>query len=202
MKPSPDHGHWGILGGTFDPVHYGHLTLADEIRTGKQLDGILFVPTVNHPFKGQQCLATFADRVHMLELATQERPDFLASRIEEEENLSGYTLDTVRALKRRYPDTRFVFVIGADLLEEIGRWCEPEKILQEVPIVVGGRPSYAGTLPTSLPSDRIELVKTELVDVSSTEVRRKIAEQVPATELERLIPAEVRTYIEQKELYR
>ena len=215
MKPTPDQGgSWGILGGTFDPVHRGHLTLAREIYEQKKLTGALFVPSIRHPFKQGQCRASFSDRVAMLRLAVENHECFLVSEIEAEMDLSGYTLDTVRACKQRYPRAEFSFIVGTDILGELKQWHNPEQILKEVRILVGSRPPYnekqlvakkqlvAQKQLAAFPSDRIELVPTSLIDISSTEVRQKIGDNVSSDELDRLIPSKVRQYIQQRKLYR
>jgi len=209
MKPTPDRGgNWGILGGTFDPVHRGHLALAGEVCGQKKLTGALFVPSIRHPFKQGQCQASFSDRVAMLRLAVENHECFLVSEIEVEMDLSGYTLDTVRACKQRYPRAEFSFIVGADILGELKRWHNPEQILREVRILVGSRPPYdKKQLVTqkqfaAFPFDRIELVPTSLVDLSSTEVRQKIEDNISLDELDRLIPSKVRQYIQQRRLYR
>ena len=221
MKPTPDQGgSWGILGGTFDPVHRGHLALAGEVCEQKELTGALFVPSIRHPFKQGQCQASFSDRVAMLRLAVENHACFLVSEIEAEMDLSGYTLDTVRACKQRYPRAEFSFIVGADILGELKQWHNPEQILREVRILVGSRPPYdkkqlvaqkklatqkqlvAQKQLAAFPSDRIELVPTSLVDISSTEVRQKIGDNISSDELDRLIPSKVRQYIQQRKLYR
>ena len=209
MKLTPDQGgSWGILGGTFDPVHRGHLALARGIYEQKKLIGALFVPSIRHPFKQGQCQASFSDRVAMLRLAVENHECFLVSEIEAEMDLSGYTLDTVRACKRRYPRAEFSFIVGADILDELKHWHDPEQILREVRILVGSRPLYnekqlvARKQLAAFPSDRIELVPTSLIDISSTEVRQKIGTNISPNELDRLIPSKVRQYIRQRKLYR
>jgi len=209
MKPTPDQGgSWGILGGTFDPVHRGHLALVGEVCGQKKLTGALFVPSIRHPFKQGQCQATFSDRVAMLRLAVENHECFLVSEIEAEMDLSGYTLDTVRACKQRYPRAELSFIVGADILGELKQWHDPEQILKEVRILVGSRPPYdkkqlvAQKQLVAFPSDRIELVPTSLIDLSSTEVRQKIEDNISPDELDRLIPSKVRQYIQQRRLYR
>jgi nicotinate-nucleotide adenylyltransferase len=209
MKPTPEQGgNWGILGGTFDPVHRGHLALARGIYEQKKLIGVLFVPSIGHPFKQGQCQASFSDRVAMLRLAVENHECFLVSEIEAEMSLNGYTLDTVRACKQRYPLAEFSFIVGADILDELKHWHNPEQILKEVKVLVGSRPPYdkkqlvAQKQLAAFPSDKIELVPTSLIEVSSTEVRQEIRDNVSPDELDRLIPSKVRRYIQQRELYR
>jgi nicotinate-nucleotide adenylyltransferase len=202
MKPSPENGErWGILGGTFDPVHYGHLTLAEEICIHKGLNGVLLVPAVRHPLKRNHCHASYANRVEMLKRAVEDHPRLVVSEIEAEMNLSGYTLDTVRALKRLYPRTEFYFIMGADNLKELDKWHLPEQIFKEVKLLVGSRPGFDGSRFPEYLSGCVEVVATSLVDVSSTEVRRQIREGTSAEQLDTLVPPKVRQYILQKKLY-
>ncbi|MFQ6008534.1 MAG: nicotinate-nucleotide adenylyltransferase [Candidatus Zixiibacteriota bacterium] len=202
MRPGPEQGgQWGILGGTFDPVHYGHLTLANEVRVRKKLTGVLLVPSLRHPFKKDHCQAAYADRVEMLKLAAEEYESFTVSEIEAEMNLSGYTLDTVRALKKVYPRTEFFFIMGADNLSELEQWHNPRQIFEEVKIMVGSRPVLDKKKLSAFPTDRMELIPTMLVNISSTEIRRRIRENAAAEELDKFMPPKVREYIQQKKLY-
>jgi len=202
MKLTPDHGQWGILGGAFDPVHRGHLVLAGEIHRMKKLTGVLFVPSVRHPFKKDQCKASFSDRVTMLKLAVKTYDHFLVSEIETDMNLSGYTLDTIRAFKQLYPKTEFSFIIGADNLGDLSRWHEPEQILKEIKVLVGSRPAYGSDQHTAFPHGSIELVPTCLVHISSSEIRCKIKDNISAEQLDKLVPESVRKYIFENGLYR
>ncbi len=202
MKPTLERGRWGILGGTFDPVHLGHLTLARELQRFKRLDGVLFVPSVSHPFKGGQCQASFAQRVDMLRLAVAGYEPFQVSQIEQEQHLSGYTVDTVRALKRLYPRTDFYFLMGADLLADMEKWYHPDQLLREVTLLVGSRPGHELRLPAGFPPERVELVPSRLIGLSSTMVRARIKDRADSDELDRLVPAAVRRYIQEKGLYR
>jgi nicotinate-nucleotide adenylyltransferase len=203
MRPGPEQGgRWGILGGTFDPVHYGHLTLAHEIRDRKKLTGVVLVPSIRHPFKKDQCHASYADRVEMLKLAVEDDECLVVNEIESEMNLSGYTIDTVRALKKLYPRTEFFFIMGADNLGELDQWHNPRQIFEEVKILVGSRPVFDKKKLSAFPADRIELIPTMLVNISSTDIRRRIKEHAPAEELDKLIPPQVREYIRQRKLYR
>ena len=176
--------------------------LAREVCERKRLTGALFVPSVRHPIKQGQCRASFSDRVAMLKLAVENREFFLVSEIEAEMNLSGYTLDTVRAVKQRYPRAEFSFIVGADILDELNRWHKPKQILKEVRLLVGLRPPYEKKQPAAFASDRMELVPTSLIDLSSTEIKRKIRDNISAGELDKLIPPKVREYIQQRRLYR
>ncbi len=201
--PEPEQGGvWGILGGTFDPVHRGHLTLADNIRIQKHLAGVLLVPAYNHPFKQQDCQASYHHRVEMLRLALKPYEHLVLCEIEAEEKLSGYTVDTIGALKDRYPDRTYRFIIGADNLDQILDWHEPDRILAEAPLLVGGRPGYRLRRADGLPFDTIELIETEPVDVSSTALRDLLHDDADDDRLREWLPEAVLNYIRKEQLYR
>ncbi|MCK4573865.1 MAG: nicotinate-nucleotide adenylyltransferase [candidate division Zixibacteria bacterium] len=193
---------WGVLGGAFDPVHLGHLTLAAEIRRIKKLSGIVFIPTCSHPVKKEQAFASFEDRVAMLELAVVDHDFFFISRIEHERRLSGYTLDTVRALKKEYPEVAFHFIIGADNFEQIKSWHRPEEIFKEVNVIAGSRPDYVESARDNNVIGTVEFVPTRLVDVSSTGVREAVKSGEAVRELDRMVGQPVREYILRRGLYR
>ena len=191
-----------MLGGAFDPVHLGHITLAREICRLRQLRGVILVPASNHPVKKNQAFASFDDRVKMLQLATAPYDIFIISRIEHERKLSGYTLDTVRALKDEYPGVEFSFIIGADNIQQMIHWHKPDEIAREVRIVAGSRPDFVGVkLPEAL-ADAVEFVETQLVEASSTGCREAIRRGEPEELLDRMVGEKVREYIVEKGLYR
>ncbi|PWB75960.1 nicotinate (nicotinamide) nucleotide adenylyltransferase [candidate division GN15 bacterium] len=201
--PIPDNGEkWGIFGGAFDPVHNGHLTLAREIRLNAHLDGILFVPSFVPPRKVQGCVASFQHRFAMLGLATADDKRFGVTDIESERDEPGYTLHTVRALKKRFPGTALSFIIGADLLTEIETWFEAMEIIKEVPIIAGTRPGAALKTPAGLPSGAVSLVPTSPVDLASHDIRARIAAGITLQELSRMMPPVVAQYILDEGLYR
>jgi nicotinate-nucleotide adenylyltransferase len=200
--PKPDAGGtWGVLGGTYDPVHNGHLSLADGICRKKQLTGVLFIPAYRHPFKEDDQHAPYSDRVAMLRLAVAERDDFLVNEIEASEGLSGYTLDTLRALRKTYPRTSFRFIIGADNLDQIDRWYKPLELLAGTTVLAGARPGYDLRLQGRLPEGSVELVEVETEDISSTGLRRGIREGASDEDLLRYLPAKVLEYIRREKLY-
>ncbi len=200
--PVPDAGEkWGIFGGAFDPVHNGHLTLAREILHAVGLNGILFVPSFVPPRKHQGCVATFVARFEMLRLAISDEPRFSLSDIETERKEPGYTLYTVRSLKKRYPTTALSFIIGADLLNELETWFEAMEIVKEVPIIAGSRPGAALELPSSLPVGAITLVPTKPVDLASHIIRARVASGVALEELATMTSMPVAQYILSEGLY-
>ncbi len=138
----------------------------------------------------------------MLELALDERPSFHISRIEAEQELSGYTLDTVRALKRTYPDVRFYFLVGSDNLEHLTSWHRPHELLEEVTFIVGARPGHEMQRPESYPANRFEFVPTSTVDISSSRLREMLKDRsISMDKYKDLIPPDVVKYIREHNLY-
>lgn len=195
-------GMWAILGGAFDPVHYGHLTLAREILTGKMLNGVLFIPAYHPPHKPKNCHASYEDRLAMLALAVVEDRFFLVSRIEEELGTTGFTLHTVRAVKKKYPAAGFYFIIGADNIDALKDWYRPEEILKEIKIISGTRPNYPQTATSHHLADKIEFMPTTPVDISSSEIREKIKRGASKEQLIGYMPEKVVAFILEKNLYR
>lgn len=193
----------GILGGTFDPVHNGHLNLAEQIMAARELDGVLLTLSADHPLKADSLIASWDDRLTMLQLALNDKPNLSISTIEQEEGLSGYTIDTVRALKKRYPEVEFFFIVGADNLRELNNWRDPKGILTELKVLCGSRPGFELDLPDELCelSDRIELVETSLVDIASTELREALKSGADNELVRTMIPEPVVNYIKEKKLY-
>ncbi|MEA3297664.1 MAG: nicotinate (nicotinamide) nucleotide adenylyltransferase [candidate division Zixibacteria bacterium] len=199
--PTPENGgDWGILGGSFDPIHRGHLNLASRIRSQKNLSGVFMIPSFRHPFKNA-CHASFEDRVEMLRLAIAGNDHFIISEIEKEINLPGYTLSTIRALKKKYPQVSFFFIMGQDNLIELNRWHKPDEILSETKILVGCRPPHDPNTISGFPADRIELVETTTMNASSTQIRELLRSNVPPEKLNTMIPDAVREYILTRGLY-
>lgn len=199
---SPNNGgEWGIFGGAFNPVHYGHLALARDICTARRSDGVLLVPSYNPPRKVISDLAPFEDRLAMLRMAIEDEPCLHVSEIEASLETPGYTLLTVRALKKRYPNARFYFIIGADLLGEFESWYEADEILKEVTIVAGSRPGADVVVPRNLPPGRFEIVSTSMIDLASRDIRARIREGISLETLAELVPVPVAHYIVDHNLY-
>lgn len=193
-------GQWGVLGGAFDPVHNGHLTLATDIRCQCDLEGVVLVPAAAHPFKNNTH-ASFEDRMNMLRAAVAGDEGFLVSDVEQAEDLPGHTLDTVRALKKKYPRAELYFIMGEDNLDDFHRWHRPDELMREVKILVGYRPPHVPDRESVLPSDRSRLVPTRLVDISATEIREMISHNPGDERLPEMVPARVLKYIREHGLY-
>jgi len=197
--PNPENGgRWGILGGSFDPIHNGHINLANSVCSQKKLDGVLVVPAVKHPNKGRLSEANYSDRVAMLRAALLGMTEFLICEIEAEENLSGYTIDTIRALKKRFPKAKFYFIIGSDNISIIDNWYMAEELKSELQFIAGTRPGSVNTDKSKLP---VELVEIPELDISSSEIRNMIKNDSSFEELTRYVPASAVKYILEKGIY-
>ena len=194
----------GLLGGTFNPVHEGHLSIAREALRLFALDGVWFIPCAVPPHKPVHDLAANEDRLAMLRLALAGEPRFAALDVEFNRPGKSYTLDTVRALQALHPAEAFVFIVGADTLPELPTWHRPLDLLSLVRIVSLARPGFAPDaaaihLPPPWPERLLaDLRSGEPLDVSSREIRAKIAAGQPVS----LVPESVLRYIEEHNLYR
>ena len=202
--PSPPPRAIGLLGGTFNPVHEGHLSIAREALRLFTLDAVWFIPCAVPPHKPAHNLASNADRLAMLRLALAGEPRFEALSIEFDRPGKSYTVDTVRALQALHPGAGFVFIVGADTLPELHTWHKPLELLSLVRIVSLARPGYAPDpasirLPPPWPEKLLADLRTgNPLDVSSRDVRANIAAGRPVS----LVPESVLGYIQEHQLYR
>ena len=194
----------GLLGGTFNPVHDGHLSIAREALQLFGLDAVWFIPCSNPPHKPAAGLASNEDRLAMLQLALAGEPRFAALPIEFDRPGKSYTLDTVLALQARHPDVEFVFIVGADTLFELHTWHRPLELLAAIRIVTLARPGHVPApadlhLPAPWPEKLLADLRTGTpLDVSSRDVRAGIAAHRPIP----LVPAPVMHSIQEHNLYR
>lgn len=196
----------GIMGGTFDPIHNGHLMLARQAYQEYNLDKIWFMPSRNPPHKKDHTVTDAALRCHMVQLAISEYPEFQLSDFEIHREGNTYTAETLRLLHIQYPNHRFFFIIGADSLYEIEEWFHPELVLKQAVILVAGR-EYSGNirsmdeqisyLKQKYPSD-IRLLHCQEMNISSKELRKMAAEK---KEISHEVPGSVAQYIKQNGLY-
>lgn len=182
----------GVFGGTFDPVHVGHLAIAAAALESIRLDGVLFVLARRSPLKDRAPVASEADRLEMLRLAIADEPRFAVSRLELDREGPSYTVQTLEELAG--PDELFL-ILGADALAGIPRWHRPERISELATMVVAARPGA----PAAMAADRRLVVDTPLCDISSRELRARAAR---GRSLRYLVPDNVWRYIEDRGLYR
>ena len=187
----------GILGGTFDPPHVGHLLAASDAVEALRLDRLLFVPAGVQPFKAGAIVASGAQRLRMLELMTGTDPRFAVDPIEIERGGVSYTVDTLSMMAAREPAARRILLIGADLAAQIGSWREPARIAALAEIVVLAR-GADGAAEAALPVPVTRLA-TRRVDVSSTEIRGRVGAGLP---IRGFVSDAVADYIASAGLYR
>lgn len=190
----------GILGGTFDPIHLGHLVLAESARETFGLSKVIFIPAGNPPHKPGRVMTPAVDRLRMVEIATADNPWFAVSAMEVEKNEPSYTYHTVSALQRAEKDTEWFLIVGADTLAEIPTWYEYRKLLAAVTILAATRPGSTLAVPAPLAdlAGRIRLFHPPALDVSSTMIRERA---MGGLSLRYLVPDGVADYIIRRGLY-
>ncbi|MCE9605930.1 MAG: nicotinate-nucleotide adenylyltransferase [Planctomycetia bacterium] len=198
----------GIFGGTFDPIHYGHLLLAESCREQCRLDEVWFVPAAIPPHKREQYLSSPAARLQMLHLAIDGNEAFRVSEIELQRDGISYTVDTLAEIKRQRPDAELFLCVGADTLHDLPTWREPERVCAlAVPIAVcrpgSGEPNYEA-IATLVSPERLALIRAHRVDmppigISSRDLRSRAAE---GRSLRYQTPRAVEKYSETHGLYR
>jgi nicotinate-nucleotide adenylyltransferase len=187
----------GIMGGTFDPVHHGHLVAASEVQARFHLDEVIFVPTGQPWQKSDRKVSAAEDRYLMTVIATASNPGFSVSRVDIERGGTTYTIDTLRDLHNAYPEAELFFITGADALEQILSWREAEELFSMAHFVGVTRPGYPlddGHLPTG----SVSLIDVPAMAISSTACRERVASGLPVWYL---VPDGVVQYISKRDLY-
>jgi nicotinate-nucleotide adenylyltransferase len=185
----------GILGGTFNPIHIGHLILAEEVREKLCLDRIIFVPTYLAPHKDNSDIAPAKDRFTMVKMAIAKNKYFFVSDIEIKRDGRSYTIDTINEFKKLYPKDELYFITGSDLLKYLDEWKDLGEIIKMVKFIVATRPGY----PLEKIPSYISTVAIRAVDISAFEIRQAIGEN---RSFRYLVPEVVFRYINKKKLYR
>ncbi len=195
----------GILGGTFDPIHNGHLAVAEEVRSRLSLDEILFVPTGQPWRKGGNPIQPAKHRVEMVRLAIAGRPYYRLSLIEVDRKGPSYTLDTLTELSSGLSTAgEIFFIVGWDSLSDLPNWKSPERIIRLCRLVAVPRPGYSrpdfDSLETIVPglSERVVMLDRPEVDISASEIRERVARGLP---ISGLVPEAVEEYIRGHGLY-
>lgn len=198
----------GLMGGTFDPVHYGHLVVAEEVYSVLDLAEMLFVPAGQPPHKPNRVVTGAQHRLAMLELAIVGNPHFSISRVDLDRPGPSYTVETLRLLREQWGElTALYFVIGWDSLEDLLTWYDPAGILQQLSYLVAvrrpgynERDGYRDSLEARLPGikQRLLVVPAPQFDISSTDLRQRVAEKRP---IKYQVPESVEQYIKQYKLY-
>jgi len=195
----------GVLGGTFDPVHYGHLAIAEEARVRLELDTVLLMPARLQPLRQNERATTPEHRAAMLERAIIGNPNFALSRIEFERPGPSFTADTMALLRERQPrGSELFFILGVDALADLPRWKDPERLITLCRLVAFNRPGCTFEprelfLKMPLLRERIIFLEGPRLEISSTDLRRRIRHGLP---IRYLLPDAVAEYIQSHRLYR
>lgn len=185
--------HIGILGGSFDPVHVGHVAIARSIRDSLGLDRLLVVPTALHPFKPVGPTASAADRVRMLELAFSDDDGIEIDTTEIQRGGISFTIDTLRDVRSRFPRDKLSLIVGADTVDDFEKWKDHSALVELAEVVVMTRPNEE----TEMSSVR-HVVDVPAFDISATEIRARLESGVS---VEGLLPPDVLEFIQGRRLY-
>lgn len=192
----------GIMGGTFDPIHYGHLFVAEEARARFGLDRVLFVPNGAPPHKKEYLLTNARHRYEMTRLAIADNPAFACTTLELDRPGPSYTVDTLTTLRDQYPSAELFYITGIDAIADILTWRRHAEIIRMATFIAAARPGFdVKMLQDRLPAtymQRILLLGTTAQGISSTEIRERIRAKLPTRYL---MPEEVRNYIQEHHLY-
>jgi nicotinate-nucleotide adenylyltransferase len=192
----------GVMGGTFDPIHYGHLVTAEEALVQFALDEVVFVPTGQPWMKQEREVSPAEDRYLMTVIATASNPRFRVSRIEVEREGPTYTVDTLKALGAENPDAELYFITGADAMREIFEWKDPDGVLSLAHFIAATRPGYDLARFEAKDATRhpnVSVMHIPALAISSTDVRERVHEGRP---IRYLVPEGVKSYVEKAALYR
>jgi nicotinate-nucleotide adenylyltransferase len=198
----------GVFGGTFDPVHLGHLILAEQCREQGRLDEVWFVPAGQPPHKSHYAITPFRHRAEMLRLATAGHPAFRVNELENERPGPSYTVETLADLAKAHPGTDWFFLVGSDTLAELHEWHDPAGVVRRAGLLVMARGEGAVMSAEELRASlrlpegerlSLEVVAAPRVEISSRDLRRRAAE---GRSLRYLVTRAVECYVEEKRLYR
>lgn len=196
----------GIMGGTFDPIHYGHLIAAEYARHEFNLEQVIFMPASRPPHKEIEQVLDSTHRYEMVNRAVKGNPAFAISDLEMKRRGNSYTIDTIRHFLEQYPGTTIFFIMGADSLLAIDTWKDYETLAQLCHLIVVTRPGYVidddepvlKKLPAAL-WDHIHFLPIPGLDISSSDIRERVVTGRP---IKYLLPLDVEQYIVDKGLYR
>jgi len=193
----------GIFGGTFDPVHNGHLYIANALRAALDLERVVWVPAGRPPHKTGQIVSSDHDRLAMLNLALAGSAADQIDTIDIERSGPSYTADTLDSLAECFAPARLVFLMGEDSLRDLPTWHDPDRLLEAAELAVAARPEVDADLDSiarQVPAvkGRVHLVPTKEIAISSSEIRRRVGEH---QSIQGLVPAAVEAYIRDHELY-
>jgi nicotinate-nucleotide adenylyltransferase len=195
-----------VLGGTFDPIHLGHLAVAGEARWLLALSKVIFMPAGQPYFKDSAAISPAEDRIKMLELAIADQPAYLISRLEVERPGPSYAVDSMAKFKKQLDSVdELFFIMGWDAIMSLHFWHEADRLIKLCRIVAAPRPGYPqpriDSLEKDLPgiTERVIVMERPLIDISATLIREKVANGLP---IDGLVPPAVAAYILEKGLYK
>jgi nicotinate-nucleotide adenylyltransferase len=189
----------GVMGGTFDPVHHGHLSAASEVRMLFDLDEVVFVPTGQPWQKTERAVSAAEDRYLMTVIATASNPAFWVDRVDIDRSGPTYTIDTLRDLRAGRPDDELFFITGSDALAQILSWRSADELFDLAHFIGVTRPGYEPVDATRFPPGAVTLVEVPALAISSSDLRERVANGHPVWYL---VPDGVVQYIDKRGLYR
>jgi nicotinate-nucleotide adenylyltransferase len=188
----------GFLGGSFDPVHFGHLCAAQDAFEQCQLDRLILVPAAQAPLKPNAPTASAEERLAMLRLATEGDPRYEISDYELRQGGVSYTIDSARHFRRLYPEDRLFWIVGGDQLAKMSRWKDIEGLARTVEFIVLERPGHPAETAPEIAGLRLHRSKGHLVEISSTELRNRAKRGLS---LDYFVPYKTVAYIKENALY-
>jgi len=194
----------GVFGGTFDPIHHGHLIVAEVMMEELRLDRVLFLPAGQPPHKLGRPITPVVHRLTMLQLAIEGNPHFALSFVDVERPGPCYTVESLAILRQEFPSDELIFLMGEDSLRDLPTWHEPNRIAEQALLAVALRPNVEVDLEevfARVPAarDRVLLVRVPLIQIAASDIRRRVAE---GRTIRYQVPRAVEQYIERHGLYR
>jgi len=186
----------GLYFGSFNPIHIGHLIIANHIIDHSDIDKIWFVVSPHNPLKDSHSLLNEYDRLHLVELAIQDNRRFRASNVEFHLPKPSYTIDTLTYLSEKFPLEKFSVIMGSDSYQNIHRWKNFEQLLAQYALLVYKRPGFEVAMPTG---PNVSVLEAPMLDISATYIRRQIKE---GKSVQYILPDAVRAYIEENAYYK
>ena len=187
-----------MYGGSFDPIHNGHLALAEAARDQFELDEVMIVPTAHPPHRGE-AIASYQDRYNMIELALEDRRAIHPSKLEEPGSAyKHYTIETLRRLRRMLPQDELFVIIGVDSYNNLHTWREPQALATEAELIVVSRPGSEPDAKLRLPASRVHFITDVQQDVSASAIRAAVR---AGQAIEKFVPKRIAEYIRAHHLY-
>lgn len=196
-EPDPSTTRLGVMGGTFDPIHHGHLVAASEVAAVLGLDEVVFVPTGNPWQKANQRVSDPEHRYLMTVIATASNPRFTVSRVDIDRHGPTYTIDTLTDLRKDRPNVEFFFITGADAMSQITTWKDADKMWDLATFVAVTRPGHELTVPQEA-QGKVRVIEIPAMAISSTDIRDRVRYRLP---IWYLVPDGVVQYINKYDLY-